>query len=162
MYLITFLGIPGASVVRTLCFHCHGRGSIPGGGTKIPKAMWPSQNKKTNNISLMCSDLPMLLQERKSILVSFSFSPKLSLWEWSSLFHTRRNRAGVFPRGPQEEKVHPQSGCFRSEVKNPHLSCMSQQNQGKPLSQESFKAFFENLKVVFLHFLKFLKKNFFL
>lgn len=35
MYLITFHRIPGASVVRTLCFHCHGPGSIPGGGTKI-------------------------------------------------------------------------------------------------------------------------------
>ena len=35
-----------------------------------------AKNKKTNKISLMCSDLPMLLQERKSILVSFSFFPQ--------------------------------------------------------------------------------------
>ena len=59
-----------------LCFYCRGPGSIPGGGAKIPKAMWHSQNRKTNKISLLCSDLPMLLQERKSILVSFSFFPQ--------------------------------------------------------------------------------------
>lgn len=27
---------PGGPVVKTLCFHCRGTGSIPGQGTKIP------------------------------------------------------------------------------------------------------------------------------
>ena len=33
---------PGSLVVRTLCCHCHGLGSIPGWGTKIPQATWHS------------------------------------------------------------------------------------------------------------------------
>ena len=32
---------PGGPVVRTRRFHCHGLGSIPGWGTKIPQAGWP-------------------------------------------------------------------------------------------------------------------------
>ena len=46
---------PGSLVVRTLCCHCHGLGSIPGWGTKIPQATWhsaspppPIQKKKKN------------------------------------------------------------------------------------------------------------------
>lgn len=75
--IITFLGMPCLALQWLgLCFYCRGPGSIPGGGAKIPKAMWHSQNRKTNKISLLRSDLPMLLQERKSILVSFSFSPQ--------------------------------------------------------------------------------------
>ena len=31
-------------MVRTLCFHCWGSCSIPGWGTKIPRAAWCSQN----------------------------------------------------------------------------------------------------------------------
>ena len=31
---------PGIPVVRTRCFHCWGPGSIPGGGTKIPQAIY--------------------------------------------------------------------------------------------------------------------------
>ena len=36
---------PGASVVRTLRFHCHGWDSIPGWGAEIPPIMQPSQKK---------------------------------------------------------------------------------------------------------------------
>ena len=38
---------PGGPVVRTLCFHCRGMGSIPGWGIKILQAMWCGQNKVT-------------------------------------------------------------------------------------------------------------------
>ena len=34
--------IPGGTVVRTQSFYCHGLGSIPGQGTKIPQAAWHS------------------------------------------------------------------------------------------------------------------------
>ena len=37
---------PGSSVDRTQRFHCHGLGSIPGQGTKIPQAVWHSPPKK--------------------------------------------------------------------------------------------------------------------
>ena len=37
---------PGSPVVRTRCFHCHGLGSIPGRGTKIPQAAQHNQKKK--------------------------------------------------------------------------------------------------------------------
>jgi len=30
---------PSNPVARTQCFHCHGQGSIPGQGTKIPQAV---------------------------------------------------------------------------------------------------------------------------
>ena len=107
-----------------------------------------AKNKKTNKISLMCSDLPMLLQERKSILVSFSFFPPN--------YHSESDQV-YFTHGETELESSPEvlkrrkSTCNLGalEVKNPYLSCRSQQNQGKPLSQESFKAFFENLKVAF-------------
>ena len=36
----------GSSVVKTGHFHCPGPGSIPGQGTKIPKAMWHWTKKK--------------------------------------------------------------------------------------------------------------------
>ena len=35
-----------STVVRTWRFHFDGPGSIPGQGTKISQAMWPSQTKK--------------------------------------------------------------------------------------------------------------------
>lgn len=77
-FTFVFNNIPGNALALQrlgLCFYCRDPGSSPGGGAKIPKAMWHSQNRKTNKISLQCSDLLMLLQERKSILVSFSFFP---------------------------------------------------------------------------------------
>ena len=37
---------PCGLVVRISGFHCCGSGSIPGQGTKIPKAMWHSLNMK--------------------------------------------------------------------------------------------------------------------
>ena len=37
---------PGGPVVRTLCFHCRGHGSIHGWGTKILQAMQQGQKKK--------------------------------------------------------------------------------------------------------------------
>ena len=37
---------PGSPMVRTQGFHCHGPGSIPGQGTKIPQAMWHDQEIK--------------------------------------------------------------------------------------------------------------------
>ena len=37
---------PGGPVVKTWCFHCHGPGSIAGGGTKILQAAQCSQKKK--------------------------------------------------------------------------------------------------------------------
>ena len=36
----------GGPVVRTLCFHCRGMGSIPGWGTKILHVMWHGQKFK--------------------------------------------------------------------------------------------------------------------
>ena len=47
---------PGSPVVRTLRCHCHGLGSIPGWGTKIPQATWhsahahPPQKKKKKKL----------------------------------------------------------------------------------------------------------------
>ena len=40
--------LPGGPAVRTWCFHCHGPGSIPGQGTKIPEAVWYGQKKFKN------------------------------------------------------------------------------------------------------------------
>ena len=37
---------PGGPVVRTSQSHCHGMGSSPGQGTKIPQAMWCGQKEK--------------------------------------------------------------------------------------------------------------------
>ena len=37
---------PGGPVVRTQRFHCHGRGTIPGWGTKIPQATLCGQKEK--------------------------------------------------------------------------------------------------------------------
>ena len=37
-------------MVGTQHFHCHGPGSIPGQGTKIPQAVWRGQRKKNRNI----------------------------------------------------------------------------------------------------------------
>ena len=36
-------------MVRTWRFHCHGPGSIPGWGTKIPQATGHGQKKKKEN-----------------------------------------------------------------------------------------------------------------
>ena len=33
-------------MVRILGFHCHGPGSIPGGGTEILKAMWEKGGRR--------------------------------------------------------------------------------------------------------------------
>ena len=45
---------PGGPVVKTLCFHCWGLGSIPGGGTKILQAERLSQkNKKEENKNII-------------------------------------------------------------------------------------------------------------
>ena len=38
--------MPDGLVVRILGFHCHGLGSVPGGGTGIPQALCCAQNKK--------------------------------------------------------------------------------------------------------------------
>ena len=54
---------PGGPMVKTPCFHCRGRGSIPGRGTKIPHATWRSQktekqtNKKKAEATLLVSYL---------------------------------------------------------------------------------------------------------
>ena len=37
---------PGSPVIQTLCFHCRGKGSIPGQGTKIPCATRHHTHKK--------------------------------------------------------------------------------------------------------------------
>ena len=41
---------PGGPVVRTPGFHCCGPGSVPGQGTKIPKAtmVWPEEKLCTD------------------------------------------------------------------------------------------------------------------
>ena len=38
--------LPCGPVVKAPRFHCRGRGSIPGRGTKIPYATWPRKTKK--------------------------------------------------------------------------------------------------------------------
>ena len=38
---------PGGPVVKTLCFHCSGHGSIPGRGTKIPHDECGQKMEKT-------------------------------------------------------------------------------------------------------------------
>ena len=49
-----FREFSGSAVVRTLCFHCRGTGSIPGQGTKILHAM--QQGKKRHNSSVWGDD----------------------------------------------------------------------------------------------------------
>ena len=69
----------------------------------------------------------------------FFFLP--SLWEWSRwvfcgpLLYTLRNWVGVSPEGPQEEKVDSIFNDLDQEWKT-HLSWVSQQNQGKPVTRE--------------------------
>ena len=46
------LDFSGRPVVKTLCFHCRGMGSIPAQGTKIPHAMWHSKRNKEKNFFL--------------------------------------------------------------------------------------------------------------
>ena len=43
---INFREFPGGPMVRALCFHCQGLGSIPVWGTKIPQAVWWGQKIK--------------------------------------------------------------------------------------------------------------------
>ena len=47
MRLMSEIGVvrdfPGGPVIKTLFFHCRGKGSIPGLGTKIPPVKWRSQ-----------------------------------------------------------------------------------------------------------------------
>ena len=45
-FKVYFGEFPGSPVVRTQRFHCHGLGSIPGWGTKIPEAAQNGQKKK--------------------------------------------------------------------------------------------------------------------
>ena len=42
---------PGSPMVRTQGFHCHGPGSIPGQGTKIPQATQPTPKKERETSS---------------------------------------------------------------------------------------------------------------
>ena len=51
MTMRDFLGSP---VVKTLPSIARGKGSIPGGGTKIPHDMWHCQKKKGMIIISMC------------------------------------------------------------------------------------------------------------
>ena len=53
---ITFINIyaprdiPGGPVVKTLPSNAGSKGSIPGQGTKIPHALWPKSQNKTEAI----------------------------------------------------------------------------------------------------------------
>lgn len=78
----------------------------------------------------MCANLLMLLQA-ENIPVNFSF---LMLWEWSRLVicgppsYALRNWAGVFPKGPPEEKVDCILHDLGQEWKA-HLSWVSEQTR---------------------------------
>ena len=41
---------PGSPVVKTPCFHCRGKGSIPGWGTKLLHAVVQPKEKKTPQV----------------------------------------------------------------------------------------------------------------
>ena len=67
---------PGGPVVRTLRFHCQGLGSIPGWGTKIPKATWHGQKieKKTPKCITLTSAhvaFPLCLPLIRTLMITF-------------------------------------------------------------------------------------------
>ena len=64
---------PGGPVVRTRRFHCCGRGSIPGQGTKIPQATQHSQKQTSKQTNRGPSTLLNLITS--SFLQVLVFSP---------------------------------------------------------------------------------------
>ena len=68
---------PGGPVVRARCFHCQGRGSIPGQRTKSPQATQCSQIKRRNKLSF-CPVLMLFLKTRKDLPIEDVWS--LALW----------------------------------------------------------------------------------
>ena len=50
---MTVRDFPGSPVVKTLPSIARGKGSIPGGGTKIPHDMWHCQKKKKKKIGMI-------------------------------------------------------------------------------------------------------------
>ena len=85
-----------------------------------------AKNKKTNKISLMCSDLPMLLQERKSILVSFSFFPQtITLRVIKFISHTEKQLESS-PEVLKRRKATRNLGALGQKWKTPIcLACHS-------------------------------------
>ena len=55
---------PGGRVVRTLCFHCRGPGSVPGWGTKILEAAQPKKKEKKRPKCFLChfASLPVIYE----------------------------------------------------------------------------------------------------
>ena len=41
------MDFPDGPVVMSLCFHCRGKGLVPGGGSKIPHATWHGLKQTT-------------------------------------------------------------------------------------------------------------------
>ena len=56
---------PGHPVVKNLCFHCKGIGSISGQGTKIPHAAWCSQKNKNMHMLLLIFQINRLEKENR-------------------------------------------------------------------------------------------------
>ena len=51
---------PGGLVVRILCFHCRGPGSVPGLGTEIPASCAARPKKQTDCVTVVLSCLNLL------------------------------------------------------------------------------------------------------
>ena len=57
---------PGELVVRILSFHCHGPGSVPGGGTEPVQSSWCGQKKKKESDQMCASSAPSFSGSKKS------------------------------------------------------------------------------------------------
>ena len=76
-------------MVRTQCFHCHGQGSIPGRGTKIPQATWHGQKQQQKQVSARM----WRNWNSHTLLWKFGSSSKSKTWSYhmSQQFYSKKN-----------------------------------------------------------------------
>ena len=64
---IPHLGLPWRSSSSDFAFQCRGKGSIPGGGAKIPHASWPKNQNRSNTVTNSIKTSKMVHIKKKKI-----------------------------------------------------------------------------------------------